>query len=185
MQHQSMRAGLAAMLAAAGCSLANAAIGVADSNSGDSKSITDYAAELALSAALIAAPAAFLFLRRYDAGRSRRAGDVGCTVAAVGAAFAGVGNLFENGFGVSAFGLLFALGGLVLFIGLLTVGFAVFAAASPWRWVGLLLVVLALGIVVGEEPGFGLVGLVWIALAALLAARSGPFRTDETAGSAA
>ena len=173
------------MLAAAGCSLANAAIGIADSNSGDSKSFTDYAAELALSAALIAAAAALLFLRRYDPGRSRRAGGVGWTVAAVGAAFAGVGNLFENGFGVSAFGLLFALGGLVLFIGLLTVGIAVFAAASPWRWVGVFLVVLALGIVVGEEPGFGLVGLVWIALAALLAARSGPFRTDETAGSAA
>src|SRR5215207_7543879 len=180
-----MRAGLAAMLAAAGCSLANAAIGVADSNSGDSRSITDYAAELALSAALIAAAAAFVFLRRYDAGRSRRAGDVGWTVAAVGAAFAGVGNLFENGFGVSAFGLLFALGGLGLFIGLVTVGIAVFAAASPWRWVGVFLIVLALGIVVGEEAGFGLVGLAWIALAALLAAREGPFRPDKTAGSVA
>src|SRR5215218_2744686 len=73
-----MRAGLAAMLAAAGCSLANAAIGVADSNSGDSQSVTDYAAELALSVALIAAAAAFVFLRRYDAGRSRRAGGVVC-----------------------------------------------------------------------------------------------------------
>jgi len=173
------------MLAAAGCSLANATIGVADSSSGDSQSVSDYAAELALSAALIAAAAAFLFLRRYDAGRSRRAGDIGWTVAAVGAGLAGVGNLFENGFGVSVFGLLFALGGLVLFIGLLVVSIAVFAAASPWRWVGVFLVVLALGIVVGEEAGFGLVGLVWIILAALLAARAGPFRTDETAGSAA
>jgi len=174
------------MLVAAGCSLANAAIGVADSNSGDSESGTEYAAELALSAALIAAAAALLFLRRYDGGRSRRAGHVGWTVAAVGAAFAGVGNLFENGFGVSAFALLFVLGGLVLFVGLLTVGIAVFAAASPWRWVGVLLGVLALGIVVGEEPGFGLVGLVWIVLAALLAARAGPFRTNgETAGSTA
>jgi hypothetical protein len=180
-----MRAGLAAMLAAAACSLANAAIGVADSNAGDSQSVTDYAAELALSAALIAAAAAFLFLRRYDAGRSRRAGDIGWTVAAVGALLAGVGNLFENGFGVSAFGLLFALGGLVLFIGLLTVGIAVFAAASPWRWVGAFLVVLALGIAVGEEAGFGLVGLAWIVLAALLAAGAGPFRTDEIVRSTA
>ena len=173
------------MLAAAGCSLANAAIGVADSNSDDSQSLTDDAAELALSAALIAAAAALLFLRRYDAGRSRRPGDVGWMVAAVGAALAGVGNLFENGFGVSAFGLLFALGGLVLFIGLVTVGIAVFAAAWPWRRIGVFLVVLAVGVVVGEEPGFGLVGLAWIVLAALLAARAGPFRTDEIAGSTA
>jgi len=173
------------MLAAAGGSLTNAAIGVADVNSGDSGSVTEYVAELALSAALIAAAAAFLFLRRYDGGRSRRGGDVGWTVAVVGAGLAGVGNLFENGFGVSAFGLLFALGGLVLFIGLLTVGIAVFAAAAPWRGVAVFLLVLAVGIVVGEEPGFGVVGLAWIVLAALLAAGAGPFRTGEIARSTA
>jgi hypothetical protein len=184
-QRQSMRAGLAAMLAAAGGSLTNAAIGLADPNSDDSRSVTDYVAELALSAGLIAAAAAFVFLRRYDRGRSRRGGDVGWTVAVVGAGLAGVGNLFENGFGVSAFGLLFALGGLVLFIGLLTVGIAVFAAAPPWRGLGIFLLILAVGIAVGEEPGFGLVGLAWIVLAALLATRAGPFRTNKIAGSTA
>jgi len=171
------------MVAAAGFSLGNAAIGVADPNSDDAESVADYAAELALSAALVGAAAAFVFLRRYDAGRSRRAGDLGWQVAAGGAALAGIGNFFENGLGVSAFGLLFALGGLVLFVGLLTVGIAVLTAASSWRWMAIFLVVLALGIAVGEEPGFGVVGLTWIALAALLAARAGPFRPDENARS--
>jgi energy-coupling factor transporter transmembrane protein EcfT len=81
--------------------------------------------------------------------------------------------------------LLFALGGLVLFIGLLTVGIAVFAAAPPWRGLGIFLLILAVGIAVGEEPGFGLVGLAWIVLAALLATRAGPFRTNKIAGSTA
>jgi hypothetical protein len=62
-QHGSTRAGLAAMLAAATFSLGNAAIGLADPESDDGQSVVDYAAELALSAALIGAAAAFLFLR--------------------------------------------------------------------------------------------------------------------------
>jgi MFS family permease len=179
-QHGSMRAGLAAMLAAAAFSLGNAAIGLADLDS-DDESVADYAAELALSAALIGAAAALLFLRRFDAGRSRRVGGLGWSVALGGAALAGVANFFENGLGVSAFGLLFALGGLALFIGLFTVSVAVLTAAAPWRWASPFLIALALGIAVGHEPGFGLVGLGWIALAALLAARAGPFRPDEIA----
>jgi MFS family permease len=180
-QHGSRRAGLAAMLAAAAFSLGNAAIGLADPDSDDDQSATDYAAELALSAALIGAAAALLFLRQYDVGRSRRVGGLGWSVAVGGAALAGVANFFENGLGVSAFGLLFALGGLALLIGLLTASIAVLTTASPWRWAGLFLLVLALGIAVGHEAGFGLVGLTWIALAAALAARAGPFRTDEIA----
>jgi hypothetical protein len=139
------------MLAAATFSLGNAAIGLADPESDDGQSVVDYAAELALSAALIGAAAAFLFLRRYDGGRSRRVGGLGWSVALGGAALAGVGNFFENGLGVSAFGLLFALGGLALLIGLFAVSVAVLAAAAPWRWAGPFLVALALGVAVGQQ----------------------------------
>jgi hypothetical protein len=169
------------MLAAAAFSLGNAAIGLAGSNADDPESVADYAAEIALSAALIAAAAAFVFLRRCDAGRSRKVGKFGWTVSAGGSALAGIGNFFENGLGASAFGLVFAFGGLALFIGLASAGIAVLASAPPWRWLGVALIVFAAGIAVGEEPGFGLIGLTWIAVAALLAGRAGPFRPDEIA----
>jgi hypothetical protein len=171
------------MLAAAAFSLGNAAIALADPKADDSESVADYAAELALSAALIAAAAAFVFLRRGDAGRSRTAGNIGWTASAGGSALAGIGNFFENGLGVSAFGLLFAFGGLALIIGLATAGIAVLASAPPWRWLGVALIIFAGGTALGEEEGLGLVGLTWIAVAALLARRAGPFRADEIARS--
>jgi hypothetical protein len=106
-------------------------------------------------------------------------------VAGGGAALAGVGNAVELGLGVSAFGLLFALGTVALLVGLLTAGVSILTAPAPWRWAGLALVLLAVGIAVGEEAGFVLVGLTWIVLGALLAARTGPFRRNEIAGSPA
>jgi hypothetical protein len=172
----SMPACLTAALAAGGLSLANAAIGFAEVNSDDPQSVSDYLAVLLFSAALVAAAVASAFLRRLGADRPRRAWGVGLAVAVAGGTLAGAGNLVEDAFGVSAFGLLFALGGLALVIGLLTAGGSVLATAPPWRWVGVALVLVAIGIAVGEQAGFALVGLTWIALAFLLGGRTSHFR---------
>jgi hypothetical protein len=172
-----MRACSTAALAAGGLSLANAAIGLADVKSDDPQSVGDYLAVLLFSAALAGAAVASLFLRRLGADRSpRRAWRLGLAVAVVGGALAGVGNLVEDAFGVSAFGLLFALGGLALVLGLLTAGVAMLPTAPPWRWVGVALVLVAIGIVIGEQAGFALVGLTWIALAFLFGGRTRHFR---------
>ena len=92
-------------------------------------------------------------------------------VAVTGGALAGLGNLVEDAFGVSAFGLLFALGGLALVIGLLTAGGSALASAPPRRWVGSALILVAIGIAIGEEAGFAVAGVAWIALARLLERR--------------
>ena len=110
-----------------------------------------------------------------------KGGKLGLAVAGVGAALSGVGNAVELGLGVSAFGLLFALGTVALLLGLLIAGVSVLTALAPWRWAGLALVPLVVGFAVGEGPGFVLVGLTWIVLATLLAARTGPFRPDKIA----
>jgi hypothetical protein len=70
-------------------------------------------------------------------------------VAVAGGTLAGVGNLVEEAFGVSAFGLLFALGGLA------------WSSAC------------------GEQAGFALVGLTWIALAFLPGRRTRRFVRPE------
>jgi hypothetical protein len=157
-----------ALLAAAALSLANAVIGFADTNSDDPQSVSDYTAVFLFSAALVAAAAALAVLRRLRAGSSRSAPSVGLGVAAAGAALAAAGNLIEDGVGISAFGLLFALGGLILVIGLLTAATMVLTTGPPWRWVGIGLVLLAVGFAVGEEPGFALVALTWLVLALML-----------------
>jgi hypothetical protein len=176
---------LAVLLAAGAFSLGGLALEAVAESSDDPQSVADYAAVLAVSAALLGAATALAFLRRFDARRSRRAGNLGLAVAGVGAALAGVGNAVELGLGVSAFGLLFALGTVALLLGLLIAGVSVLTAPAPWRWAGLALVLLAVGFAVGEVPGFILVGVTWIALAALLAERSGPFRPNEIARSPA
>jgi MFS family permease len=163
-----MRACLVAFLAAAALSLANAAIGLADTNSDDPQSVSDYAAVLVFSAALIGAAIALAFLRQLRAAPFRSAASIGLAVAATGAALAGVGNFVEDGLGVSAFGFLFALGGLALIIGLFAAATMALTTAPPWRWVGIALVLLAVGIAVGEEPGFALVALMWLVLAFVL-----------------
>ena len=175
------RVGLAALLAAAAFSLGSVALEALAESSDDPRSVADHAAVLVVSAALLGAGAALAFLRRYGARRSRRAGSLGLAVAGGGAALAGVGNAVELGLGVSAFGLLFALGTMTLLVGLLIAGVSVLTAAAPWRWAGLAVVPLAVGFAVGEGPGFVLVGLTWIVLATLLAARTGPFHPDEIA----
>jgi len=177
--------GLAALLGAGAFSLGGVALEAVAESSDDPQSVTDYAAVLAVSAALLGAGTALAFLRRFGARRSRRAGNLGLAVAGVGAALAGVGNAVELGLGVSSFGLLFALGTVALLLGLLIAAVSVLTAPAPWRWAGLALVLLAVGMAVGEEPGFVLVGVTWIVLAALLAARSGPFRPNEIAWSRA
>jgi len=134
-----MRACLAAALAAAVLSLAHAAVGLADLNSDDPDSVGDYLAVLVFSAALIGAAVAFALLRRLGAGRLPRAWSLGLALAVGGGAVAGVGNLGADAFGVSAFDLLFALGGVALVIGVLTAGGSALAAAPPWRWVGVAL----------------------------------------------
>ena len=164
-----MRACLTAIFAAAGFSLANAAVGLADVNSNDPQSFSDYLAVLLFSAALVGAAVASAFLRRLGAGRSRGAWSLGLAVAVAGGTLAGVGNLGEDAFGVSAFGLLFALGGLALVIGLVTAGGSAVAVAPSRRWLGAALVLVGIGIAVGEQAGFALVGLAWIAAGVLLA----------------
>ena len=171
-----MRGCLTAALAAGGLSLANAAIGLADVNSDDPQSVSDYLAVLLFSAALLAAAVASALLRRLGRDRRQRAWGLGLAVAVAGGALAGIGNLGEDLVGVSAFGLSFALGGLALIIGLLIAGGSVLATAPPWRWVGVALIVVAIGIAVGEQAGFALVGLTWIALAFLLGRRTRHFR---------
>jgi hypothetical protein len=63
-----------------------------------------------------------------------------------------------------------------LVLGLLTAGVAALATAPPWRWVGVAFVLIAIGIAIGEQAGFALVGLTWIALAFLLGGRARHFR---------
>jgi drug/metabolite transporter (DMT)-like permease len=171
--------GLAALLVAGAFSLGVVALEAVAESSDDPQSVADYAAVLAVSAALLGAATALAFLRRFGARRSRRAGNLALAVAGVGAALAGVGNGVELGLGVSAFELLFALGAVALLLGLLIAGVSVLTAPAPWRWAGLALVLLAVGTAVGEEPGFVLLGVTWIVLAALLAARSGPLPPER------
>jgi hypothetical protein len=161
----SMRACLVAFFVAAALSLAYAAIGFADTNSDDPQSVSDYAAVILFSAALIGVAAALAFLRQLRAAPSRSSASIGLAAAAAGAALAGVGNFIEDGLGVSAFGLLFVLGGLALIVGVLAAATMAITTAPPWRWVGVALFLLAAGIAIGEEPGFALVALVWLALA--------------------
>jgi hypothetical protein len=178
------RAVLTAFLVAGAFSLGGVALEAVAESSDDPQSVADYAAVLAVSTALLGAATALAFLRRFGARRSRRAGNLGLAVAGVGATLAGVGNAVELGLGVSAFGLLFALGTVALLLGLLIAAVSVLTAPAPWRWAGLALVLLAVGMV-GEEPGLVLVGVTWIVLAALLATGSGPFRANEIASTPA
>ena len=163
-----MQACLTTALAAAGLSLVNVAVGLADLNSDEPDSVGDHLAVLSFSAALIGGAVALAVLRRVGADRLRTAWSLGLAVAVGGGAAAALGNLVEDSLGVSAFGLLFALGGLALVIGLLAAGGSVLAAAPPWRWVGVALILIAIGTAVGEQVGFTLVGLTWIALAFVL-----------------
>jgi hypothetical protein len=175
-----LRGCVVAALVAGGLSLANAAIGLADTDSDDPQSAGDYAAIVVFSAALVGAAIASGSLRRLGAARSRRAAGLGLATAATGGALAGIGNLLEDGFGVSAFGLLFALGGLILIIGLLAAGVAL-TIAPGWRLVGVALLLVAVGIAVGEEPGFALAGLSWTASAVVLAGRDRGVRSTPPA----
>ena len=61
-------------------------------------------------------------------------------------------------------------------IGVLIAGGSVLWAAPSWRWVGVALTLIAIGIAVGEQAGFTLVGLAWIALALVLGRTATPFR---------
>jgi hypothetical protein len=89
-------------------------------------------------------------------------------VAVAGGTLAGIGNLVDDAFGVSASGLLSAPGGFGLVMGLLTAGGSALATPPPWDWMGLGLVLVAIGIAIGEHAGSALVDLSWIALAFLL-----------------
>ena len=171
-----MRARLTAALTAAVLSFAHAALGLADLNSDEPESVSDYLAVLLFSASLTAAAVAFALLRRLGAGRLRRTWRLGLALAVAGGAAASVGNLGADAFGVSAFDLLFALGGLALLIGVLTAGASVLLAGPPWRWAGLALSLIAIAIAVGEQAGFTLVGLGWIALALVLGRSATPLR---------
>jgi hypothetical protein len=71
------RMGLAALLAAGAFSLGSVALETLAESSDNPQSVADYAAVLAVSAALLGAGTALAFLLRYGARRSRKAGNLG------------------------------------------------------------------------------------------------------------
>lgn len=58
---------------------------------------------------------------------------------------------------------------LALVVGLFVAGSFAVARVRRWRWLGGGLVLLAIGVIVGESPGFALVGLTWFGVALLRA----------------
>lgn len=173
-----LRACVTGALIASASSLAYAAIGFVDTNSDDPQSFGDHAAVVLFSVAFFGAAVASGLLCRSEVGRSRRAAGLGLAVACWGAALAGLGNFVEDSLGVDAFGLLFGLGALTRFVGMAIAGVALITA-PVWRGVGACLLLVAVGINVGEQPGFAISALAWTFLALVLvrAARSIRFAT--------
>ena len=126
----------------------------------DAASFIDYAAVVFLTAIGVATGVALILLWR-DPPVAR--GSLFLLFAGIGAAAEGLGDLFEDVFGIEAAVWLFFGGGLVMMVSLLIAGIAALTVRSPQRWSGLFLLLA----VPGALYGFGLVtmGVSWILFA--------------------
>lgn len=123
-------------------------------------SVTDHLSVVGLSTALVVTGVALISLWRDP---PLRRGSSFILLAGIGAVAEGLGNLFEDTFGVEAAVWAFFGGGILLIVGLFAAGIAALTVPSPRRWAGLFL----LFAVPGGMLGFGgvMMGTAWILLA--------------------
>lgn len=123
----------------------------------DAASLIDHAAVVSQTVFGVATGIALILLWR-DPPVAR--GSLFLLFAGIGAAAEGLGNLFEDAFGIEAAVWAFFGGGLVMMVSLLVAGIAALTVPSPRRWSGLFLLFAA----PGGMLGFGAVmmGVSWI-----------------------
>ena len=126
----------------------------------DAASLIDYAAVVSLTLVYVATGVALILLWR-DPPVAR--GSLFLLFAGVGAVAYGLGNLFEDAFGVEAAVWAFFGGGLVMMLSLIVAGIAALTIRSPRRWSGLFLLFAFPGGILGF--GLVLMGVSWILFA--------------------
>jgi hypothetical protein len=92
---------------------------------------------------------------------------VGIAVTCVSALTVGTSNFVEDALNVSGLGSVWAFGILTLTGGLLIAGVSAFWVQGFSRWVGVLFIVCALGLLFTESNGWFGLGLALLALSAL------------------
>jgi len=126
----------------------------------DAESFIDYSAVVFLTVHGLATGTALIVLWRNPPVAR---GSLFVLFAGIGAVAQGLGDLFEDAFGIEDAAWIWFGGGVVLLLSLLIAGIAVLTVGSPQRWSGLFLVVAA----PGAMYGFGLVmmGVAWVLFA--------------------
>lgn len=126
----------------------------------DAESLIDYASVVSLTGVFVATGVALILLWR-DPLTNRGAASL--LFAGIGAVALGLGNLFEDVFGIGVAVWAFFGGGLLMMIGLIVAGLAALTDQSSARWSGLFL----LFAVPGGMLGFGgvMMAVSWILFA--------------------
>jgi hypothetical protein len=156
-----------ALLAAGLAWLTRAAIGLYGPDYWSPRTPLDYAAVVGTSAALIlTALGVWGFYQQHPAPASRAqpVWRIGVFITCVSAFTIGVSNFIEDALNVKDLGLVWVIGIIALLAGLLIAGLSAFFFS---RWVGLLFLVAALGLLFTEANGQFGVGLALLGLSFL------------------
>lgn len=163
-----------ALLAAGLAWLARATIGLYRPDYWSPRTTLDYAAVVGTSAALILmALGARGFYQHHPAppSRAQTAWRVGIPITCISAFTVGVSNFIEDALNVKGLGIVWVIGILALLAGLLISGISAFWLPSFSRWVGILFLVCALGLLFTESNGWFGLGLALLGLSILKGTR--------------
>lgn len=156
---------------------ARALVGLADPVYYDPATLLDYSAVVLTTALFVSSGLALLAIRP----RLGTIGRIAVLVPAYASIVRGVANLFEDGFGISALGLVWGICGLLILFGLLVAGVAVLFERTSTRLIGAGLLLLVVAFVAPESyAGVGQV-VAWLVLAWVLG-RVLPASADLDAG---
>lgn len=156
-----------ALLTAGLAWLTRAAIGLYEPDYWSPRTPLDYAAVVGTSAALIlTALGVWGFYQNYPtpASRAQPVWRIGVFITCVSAFTIGVSNFIEDALNVKDLGLVWVIGIIVLLAGLLSASLSAFFFS---RWVGLLFLVAALGLLFTESNGWFGLGLALLGLSFL------------------
>lgn len=159
-----------ALLTAGLAWLARAVIGLYQPDYWSPRTPLDYAAVVGTSTALVlTALGVWVFYQQHPAppSRAQAVWRAGIGVICTSALAIGVSNFIEDALKVKGLGLVWVIGILALLVGLLMAGVSVFWMRGFSRWVGVLFLVCAAGLLFTETNGqFGL-GLALMGLSAM------------------
>ena len=126
----------------------------------DPSTVGDYLAVMSTTTIYVVTGVALVLLWRDPPVRR---GSLFLLLAGIGAAAAGLGNLFEDAFDVEAAVWVFFGGGFLMLVTLPIAGIAALTVRSPRRWSGLFLLFAAPGAMLGF--GIVMMGVSWILFA--------------------